>query len=80
MNVKHVDQTQSADEDTTPHVERQPVPGHTEQIPANPARDEPRSGPNEDRAPSAMSDTKSDTKPGTPAGTQSARDRLRTND
>jgi hypothetical protein len=57
------------------HIEQQPVPGHTENIPANPAEPAPR-GPNEDRAP----DARPDTKPGTPPGTQSERDRNKSPD
>ncbi|MDR5822402.1 hypothetical protein [Caballeronia sp. LZ043] len=57
------------------HIEQQPVPGHTENIPANPAEPAPR-GPNEDRA----SDARPDDKPGTPPGTQSGRDRNKSPD
>jgi hypothetical protein len=65
------------------HIERQPVPGHPENIPvdgdmrqapgASPAAG-PVAGPvQEDAAPTAEPDTK----PGTPPGTQSQRDRSR---
>lgn len=53
-------------EGTGGHIEQQPLPGHTENIPANPSRDEQRSGASEERAPDAAPDTK----PGTPPGTQ----------
>jgi hypothetical protein len=55
------------------HIESQPIPGHTENIPTNPA-DAPARGPMEDRAPDATPDTK----PGTPPGSQSESDRLKT--
>jgi hypothetical protein len=65
------------------HVERQPVPGHPENIPTDSdmrqaANDDPTSGPvagpvQNQAAPSAEPATK----PGTPPGTQSERDRLR---
>jgi hypothetical protein len=55
------------------HIESQPIPGHNENIPTNPAND-PKRGPTEDRAPDATPDTK----PGTPPGTQSESDRLKT--
>ncbi|MGN6318945.1 hypothetical protein [Trinickia sp.] len=64
------------------HIERQPVPGHTENIPVDgdmrqaPAAspiDGPVAGPVGDAAPTADPETK----PGTPPGTQSERDRLR---
>jgi hypothetical protein len=64
------------------HIERQPAPGHTENIPvdgdmrqapgASPI-DGPVAGPVEDVAPTADPETKS----ATPPGTQSERDRLR---
>lgn len=64
------------------HVEPEPVPGHTENIPvdgdmrqapgASPDSG-PVAGPVEDAAPTAGPDTK----PGAPAGTQSERDRSR---
>jgi hypothetical protein len=57
------------------HIEGQPVPGHTENIPANPREPAPR-GPSEDRAP----DARPDSKPGTPPGTQSERDRTKSPD
>ncbi|EKS71002.1 MULTISPECIES: hypothetical protein [Caballeronia] len=63
------------DEQTPQHIEGQPVPGHTENIPANPKEPAPR-GPNEDRAPDAGPATK----PGTPPGTQSEGDRLKSPD
>jgi hypothetical protein len=65
------------------HVEREPVPGHPENIPVDggmrPSPDgSPSAGPvagpvEQGEAPSAGPDTK----PGTPPGTQSERDRLR---
>ncbi|MDR5755214.1 MULTISPECIES: MARCKS-like protein [unclassified Caballeronia] len=57
------------------HIEGQPAPGHTENIPANPNEPAPR-GPNDDRAPDAGPDAK----PGTPPGTQSESDRLKSPD
>jgi hypothetical protein len=65
------------------HVERQPVPGHPENIPTDAdmrqaANDDATTGPvagpvQGDAAPAAEPSTK----PGTPPGTQSERDRLR---
>jgi hypothetical protein len=62
------------------HIEQQPVPGHTENIPSD-GSDERRDGESgtqrlEDVAPSAAPDTK----PGTPPGTQSDADRTRSPD
>jgi hypothetical protein len=55
-------------------IERQPVPGHTENMPVGPDMPQaPGGGAIEDAAPTAGPDTK----PGTPPGTQSERDRLR---
>ncbi|VXB39246.1 MARCKS-like protein [Burkholderia sp. 8Y] len=71
MNQKTQAPESAAPEDG--HIESQPIPGHTENIPTNPA-DDPKRGPTEDRAPDATPDTK----PGTPPGTQSERDRLKT--
>jgi hypothetical protein len=57
-----------------PHVESQPVPGHTENMPVGPDMPQsPGGGAIEDAAPTAQPDTK----PGTPPGTQSRRDTLR---
>jgi len=62
------------------HIEQQPVPGHTENIPSD-GSDERRDGESgtqrlEDVAPGADPDTK----PGTPPGTQSDADRTRSPD
>ncbi|CAB3640313.1 MARCKS-like protein [Paraburkholderia rhynchosiae] len=62
------------------HIEQQPVPGHTENIPAD-GSDERADGESgsrrlEDAAPTASPDTK----PGAPPGTQSEADRTRSPD
>jgi hypothetical protein len=71
---------------TRTHVERQPVPGHQENIPvdgdmrqaAGSSPDNgPVAGPVQDDVPRAQPTAEPDTKAGTPPGTQSERDRLR---
>ena len=60
--------------DAGPSIERQPVPGHTENLPIGSDRDAAHQpGVVEGGAPDAAPDTK----PGTPPGTQSERDRQR---
>lgn len=57
------------------HIERQPVPGHTENMPVGPDMQQaPRGGVVEGGAPAADPATK----PATPPGTQSERDRRKT--
>ena len=81
------DRKQQADASVTrTHIERQPVPGHQENIPVDgDMRQAPGSspdngpvaGPVQDDVPTAQPTAEPDTKPGTPPGTQSERDRLR---
>ncbi|WP_027799494.1 hypothetical protein [Paraburkholderia dilworthii] len=71
-----------SDPDTknTEHIEQQPAPGHTENIPSDGSDERPEgeagSRRMEDVAPTAGTDTK----PGTPPGTQSDADRTRSPD
>jgi hypothetical protein len=68
------------------HIEREPVPGHPENIPvdgdmrqapgASPD-DGPVAGPVQNDVPVEQPTAEPATKPGTPPGTQSERDRLR---
>ena len=80
----HDERKKQADEgDERTHIERQPVPGHPENIPVDgrtgqrpsgDPTDGPVAGPvDETAAPTAEPSTK----PGTPPGSQSERDRLR---
>jgi hypothetical protein len=69
---------EKAEQETSPqagHIEPQPSPGHTENIPVGPDMPQaPRGGVIEEGAPTAEPGTK----PATPPGTQSERDRART--
>ncbi|HEX7934892.1 MAG TPA: MARCKS-like protein [Paraburkholderia sp.] len=60
----------------TGHIQQQPVPGHTENIPA----DGSDARPDGQRLEGAASTASPDTKPGTPPGTQSEADRTRSPD
>ncbi|CAB3742831.1 hypothetical protein LMG22037_06637 [Paraburkholderia phenoliruptrix] len=63
-------------EPPTRHIEQQPLPGHTENIPSDGSDERPENHRLEDAAPTAGPDTK----PGTPPGSQSDADRTRAPD
>lgn len=64
------------DSKSSGHIEQQPVPGHTENIPTDGSDERSNERRLEDAVPAASPDTK----PGTPPGTQSEADRTRSPD